>query len=123
MPNEQNKYNSNILYKKNPMSQNQEIKNTHFNIVHKPTKNCKRSKLYREKHQIYEFNREKQCSNRGGGEIDGKMGRKDISVHDKYLREENGNVNDLNGKKAVAVNSRSSSSSWVSSTGCEIPSQ
>jgi hypothetical protein len=51
------------------------------------------------------------------------MGRKDISVHDKYLREENGNVKDLNGKKVVAVNSRSSSSSWVSSTGCEIPSQ
>ncbi|KAJ6892788.1 hypothetical protein NC651_025868 [Populus alba x Populus x berolinensis] len=38
------------------------------------------------------------------------MGRKDISVHDKYLREENGNVN---GKKVVAVNSRSSSSSWI----------
>lgn len=51
------------------------------------------------------------------------MGRDDIGVYDNYLREENEDLKDFNGKTVVAVSSTGSSSGCLSNTDCEIPSQ
>ena len=68
------------------MSQNQEIKNAHFNIANEPTKTAKDPNFIQQNINFQSSTGGNNAVMRGRRRVNGKMGRKDKSVRDKYLR-------------------------------------